>query len=80
MRVQAAPSTAIVMASNLQDNPAQFGEFALRSDDLDKISPAACRLLANALGTDLAKVMELQEDGMTLRMRAGVGGAGRRRP
>jgi len=52
---------------------ANFGEFALRADDLDKVLHEACRLLADALHTDLAKVMELQEDGVTLLVRAGVG-------
>jgi len=52
---------------------ANFGEFALRADDLDKVLHEACRLLGDALHTDLAKVMELQEDGVTLLVRAGVG-------
>jgi GAF domain-containing protein len=52
---------------------ARFGELALRSDDLDEILTEACRLVGEALGTDLAKVMELQEDGETLLVRAGVG-------
>lgn len=52
---------------------AKFGELALRSDDLDEILTEACRLVGEALGTDLAKVMELQSDGETLLVRAGVG-------
>lgn len=52
---------------------AQFGELALRSDDLDEILTEACRLAGEALGTDLAKVVELQDDGKTLLVRAGVG-------
>ena len=52
---------------------AQFGELALRSDNLDEILTEACRLVGEALGTDLAKVVELQEDGKTLLVRAGVG-------
>jgi PAS domain S-box-containing protein len=52
---------------------ARFGELALRSDDLDEILTEACRLVGEALGTDLAKVMELQDDGETLLVRAGVG-------
>jgi len=52
---------------------ARFGEFALRSDDLDEILEESCRLVGEALGTDLAKVVELQEDGETLLVRAGVG-------
>lgn len=52
---------------------AQFGELALRSDSLDEILTEACRLVGEALGTDFAKVVELQEDGRTLLVRAGVG-------
>ena len=52
---------------------ARFGEFALKSDDLDHILTEACRLIGEALGTDLAKVMEIQPDRKTLLVRAGVG-------
>ena len=52
---------------------AKFGEFALRCQDLDQILTEACRLVGEALGTDLAKVVELQSDGQTLLVRAGVG-------
>ncbi len=52
---------------------ARFGELALKSDDLDEILTEACRLIGEALGTDLAKVMEMQPDGGTLLVRAGVG-------
>ena len=52
---------------------AKFGELALKSDDLDEILTEACRLVGEALGTDLAKIVELQEDGHTLLVRAGVG-------
>jgi hypothetical protein len=41
---------------------ARFGELALRSNDLDEILTEACRLAWEALGTDLAKVVELQQD------------------
>jgi GAF domain-containing protein len=40
---------------------------------LDEILTEACRLAGEALGIDLAKVVELQEDGKTLLVRAGVG-------
>ena len=56
-----------------QTTLARFGELALRSDNLDEILTEACRLVGEALGTDLAKVVELQEDGNTLLVRAGVG-------
>ncbi|RHW18195.1 GAF domain-containing protein [Sphingomonas gilva] len=52
---------------------AKFGELALKSEDLDEILTEACRLVGEALGTDLAKVVELQPDGRTLMVRAGVG-------
>ena len=52
---------------------ARFGELALKSDDLDQILMEACRLAGEALGTDLAKVVMLQEDGETMIVRAGVG-------
>jgi signal transduction histidine kinase/CheY-like chemotaxis protein len=52
---------------------AKFGELALQSNSLDQILDKACGLVAEALGTDLAKVMELQKDGKTLLVRAGVG-------
>lgn len=56
-----------------QTTLARFGELALKSHDLDEILTEACRLVGEALGTDLAKVVELQEDGKTLLVRAGVG-------
>ncbi|MGI3899356.1 MAG: ATP-binding protein [Janthinobacterium lividum] len=56
-----------------QDVLAKFGELALRSDDLDAILTEACHLVGEALGTDLSKVLELQEDGITMFVRAGVG-------
>lgn len=52
---------------------AQFGELALKGERLDEILTQACRLVGQALGTDLAKVVELQADGQTLLVRAGVG-------
>lgn len=51
----------------------RFGRMALQSDDLDAVLTEACRLTGQALGTDLSKVMELQEDGRTLLVVAGVG-------
>ena len=51
---------------------AEFGRLALRSDDCDEILTEGCRLVREGLGIDLAKVMELQEDGTTLLVRAGV--------
>ncbi len=51
----------------------RFGELALKSDNLDEILTEACRLAREVLATDLAKVVELQEDQKTLIVRAGVG-------
>ena len=51
----------------------RFGEFALRSDDLDEVLTEACRLVADALGTGRAKVLEIEDDGETLFVRARVG-------
>ncbi len=56
-----------------QEALASFGELTLKSSDLDEILHEACRLIGSALNTDLAKVMELQADGVTLLVRAGVG-------
>lgn len=52
---------------------ADFGELALRSDDLDEVLAAACRLVGNALETDRAKILEIEADGKQLLVRAGVG-------
>jgi PAS domain S-box-containing protein len=52
---------------------ADFGEFALRSENLDEVLAEACRLVAEALGTIRAKILEIQEDGQSLLVRAGVG-------
>ena len=60
---------------NQQRVLARFGEFALRSDDLDAILTEACRLVGEALDTHLAKVVEPQPGGAGLFVRAGVGWA-----
>jgi PAS domain S-box-containing protein len=52
---------------------ADFGEFTLRSENLDEVLTEACRLVGEALGTGRAKVLEIQEDGQCLLVRAGVG-------
>jgi two-component sensor histidine kinase len=52
---------------------ADFGEFALRSDDLDDVLHGTCRIVADALGADLAKVLEIDHDSQELLVRAGVG-------
>jgi two-component sensor histidine kinase len=52
---------------------AEFGDFALKTENLDDILNKACSLVGGALTTDLAKVMELLPGGKTMRIRAGVG-------
>lgn len=52
---------------------ADFGEFAIRSQDLDAVLMEACRLVGEATGTGRAKVLEIQEEGRELFLRAGVG-------
>lgn len=54
---------------------AKFGELALASDDLEHILDEACRLVGDALETNMAKFMQLQEDGITFLVRNGVGWA-----
>lgn len=54
---------------------ADFGDFAVRSDNLDDVLTEACRLVGEALGTHRAKVLEIQEGGQELLVRAGVGWA-----
>jgi PAS domain S-box-containing protein len=52
---------------------ADFGEFALSCDDLQMILDEGCRLVAGALGADLAKIMEIEPDRNTALVRAGIG-------
>lgn len=52
---------------------ADFGEFVLRSDSLDEVLHEGCRLVAEALNADLAKVLEVEEGGRSALVRAGVG-------
>jgi hypothetical protein len=52
---------------------ADFGDFALRNEDLDAVLAEACRLVGEALGTDLAKVLEIDHEKHELFVKAGVG-------
>ncbi|MBP0447255.1 PAS domain S-box protein [Roseomonas sp. SSH11] len=52
---------------------ANFGEFALRSQDLDQILSEACRLVGEALGAGRAKILEVHHAERQLLVRAGVG-------
>ncbi|WP_197942433.1 sensor histidine kinase [Sphingomonas sp. HMP9] len=52
---------------------ADFGDFSLECEDLNGVLTEACRLVGEALGTELAKVIEIEEEDQTLFVRAGVG-------
>ncbi|MCU0791200.1 MAG: GAF domain-containing protein, partial [Nitratireductor sp.] len=51
---------------------ADFGDFALQSEDLDSVLTEACRLVGEAMETGRSKVLEIESDGDLL-VRAGVG-------
>jgi PAS domain S-box-containing protein len=50
-----------------------FGELALRSQDLDQVLHEACQLVSEALGTGRAKILEILHAEQQLFVRAGVG-------
>jgi len=50
-----------------------FGDFVLDHDDLDEILSEVCRLVAEAFGTGLATVFEVERNTNTGLVRAGVG-------
>ncbi|MCR0983095.1 PAS domain S-box protein [Roseomonas populi] len=52
---------------------ADFGQLALRSQDLDMLLQEACRLVGKALGTGRSKILEIGDEGRSLLVRAGVG-------
>lgn len=54
---------------------ADFGDMALQSEDLDAVLTEACRLVGEALGTGRAMVLEMEDGGASLFVRAGVGWA-----
>ena len=51
----------------------EFGGFVLDHDDLDEILDEACRLIAEALDSDLAAILEIDRRTNTGLVRAGVG-------
>lgn len=61
------------IAMKRQQVLADFGELAIRSDDLDDILTEACRLVAQALGTRRAWILEILTDNREMFVRAGVG-------
>lgn len=62
-------------ASDRQRALAKFGEFVLRCEDLAAILTEGCRLIADALNTDLAKVLEIERERGSAVVLAGVGWA-----
>jgi PAS domain S-box-containing protein len=52
---------------------ADFGDLAIKSDNLDEVLTEACRLVGEALGTGHAKILEIQEGTSELFVRAGIG-------
>lgn len=52
---------------------ADFGDFVLDHEDVDEVLTESCRLVADALDTHLAKVVEIKSDTDTGLVRAGVG-------
>ena len=55
---------------------ADFGEYALRSENLDEVLTKACQLVSGVLGTDLSKILEIERSSTAedmLFVRAGVG-------
>lgn len=51
----------------------RFGDFVLDNEDLDEILTEACRLVADGLDVNLAKVIEIERENETGLVRAGVG-------
>jgi len=52
---------------------AEFGAFVLQCDDLEQILAQACRLVSEALGTEFAKILEIERERGTALVRAGIG-------
>jgi GAF domain-containing protein len=52
---------------------ADFGDFALRSEDLDEILHRTCELVGKALGTEISKILEIDHGKQELLVRGGVG-------
>jgi len=51
----------------------ELGQRALAADDIDALFAATVRVVAETLDTDYCKVLDLDEDGDALTLRAGVG-------
>jgi PAS domain S-box-containing protein len=64
---------ALLSRARRQAAVAELGQSALASKDLGSLLAAAARLLADGLGVEYAKVLQLEPDGRSLRLAAGVG-------
>lgn len=64
---------ALLQRSRQQQVLAQFGQFALRTRELQTLMDEAVRRIAQTLAADYCKVLELRTDGTALLLRAGVG-------
>src|SRR5688500_4550544 len=53
--------------------PTDFGRFTLDCEDLQELLPEGCRLIAEALKADLAKVLAIERGRGTALVRAGIG-------
>ena len=51
----------------------EFGEFVLDASDLQSVLDESCRLVAEALDADLAKILQIERGANTALIRAGVG-------
>jgi PAS domain S-box-containing protein len=56
-----------------QQAVADFGEYAIRTPDLDEVLNRAVTVVTAMLGTELCMILALQPDGQSLLLRAGVG-------
>ena len=63
----------IRMLANLQAVVAEIGQQALRSEPSDKVQEEAVARVAQILGVDYSRVLELLPDGETLLLKAGFG-------
>lgn len=52
---------------------ADFGDFALQSEDLDEVLMRACALVKEVLETARSKILQINDEGNTLFLRAGAG-------
>jgi two-component sensor histidine kinase len=69
----AVGSSPLTLRVHQQSILAEFGRTVVHSTDLDELLRAAARLVAEGLGVECAKVLELLPTGGALLVRAGVG-------